>query len=150
MGCLITTLLQIYCWVCTERILKITQYLVKLQVSSSLWDTVYMFKILSMVQFIRCGLVTSIRQHQIHHQTLLEHTFFWYCVTLGFSLKISTNMWAIAQRDGRPVEYRWRPLFNAAKFGWCPLLECRAVTEQMRNLLKFCRGAPNYWIDLSC
>jgi len=26
-------------------------------------------------------------------------------------------MWAEAQRDGRPAEYRWRPLFNAAKFG---------------------------------
>jgi len=23
----------------------------------------------------------------------------------------------IAQRDGRPAKYRWRPLFNAAKFG---------------------------------
>ena len=23
-------------------------------------------------------------------------------------------MWANAQRDGRPAEYRWRPLFNAA------------------------------------
>ena len=39
-----------------------------------------------------------------------------------------TRMWANAQRDGRPAEYRWRPLFNAAKFGWRPLLECRAVT----------------------
>jgi len=28
-----------------------------------------------------------------------------------------TKMWANAQRDGRPAEYRWRPLFNAAKFG---------------------------------
>jgi len=28
-----------------------------------------------------------------------------------------TRMWANAERDGRPVEYRWRPLFNAAKFG---------------------------------
>ena len=27
------------------------------------------------------------------------------------------QMWANAQRDGRPAEYRWRPLFNAAKFG---------------------------------
>ena len=27
------------------------------------------------------------------------------------------EMWANVQRDGRPVEYRWRPLFNAAKFG---------------------------------
>jgi len=26
-------------------------------------------------------------------------------------------MWANAQRDGRPAEYRWCPLFNAAKFG---------------------------------
>ena len=23
-------------------------------------------------------------------------------------------MWANAQRDGRPAEYRWRPLFSAA------------------------------------
>jgi len=28
-----------------------------------------------------------------------------------------TRMWANAQRDGRPAEYRWRPLFNAVKFG---------------------------------
>jgi len=27
------------------------------------------------------------------------------------------EMWANAQRDGGPDEYRWRPLFNAAKFG---------------------------------
>ena len=26
-------------------------------------------------------------------------------------------MWASTQRDGRPAEYRWRPLFSAAKFG---------------------------------
>jgi len=37
-------------------------------------------------------------------------------------------MWANAQRDGRPAEYTWCPLFNAAKFGWRQLLECRAVT----------------------
>jgi len=28
-----------------------------------------------------------------------------------------TRMWANAQRDGRPAEYRWRPRFNATKFG---------------------------------
>ena len=44
-----------------------------------------------------------------------------------------TRMWAKAQRDGRPAEYRWRPLFNAAKFGWRPLLECRAVTLPRRE-----------------
>ena len=30
---------------------------------------------------------------------------------------IQTRMWANAQPDGRPAEHRWRPLFNAAKFG---------------------------------
>ena len=30
---------------------------------------------------------------------------------------VLTRMWANAQRDGRPAEHRWRPLFNAAKFG---------------------------------
>ena len=28
-----------------------------------------------------------------------------------------TRTWANAQRDGRPAEHRWRPVFNAAKFG---------------------------------
>jgi len=32
-----------------------------------------------------------------------------------------------SQRDGRPAEYRWCSLFNAAKFGSRPLLEYRAV-----------------------
>ena len=27
------------------------------------------------------------------------------------------EMWANAQRDGRPTEHRWRPLLNVAKFG---------------------------------
>jgi len=26
-------------------------------------------------------------------------------------------MWANAQPDGRPAKHRWRPLFNATKFG---------------------------------
>jgi len=30
---------------------------------------------------------------------------------------ILTRMWANVQRDGRPAEHRWRPLFNAAMFG---------------------------------
>jgi len=28
-----------------------------------------------------------------------------------------TRMWVKVQRDGRPADYRWRPLCNAAKFG---------------------------------
>jgi len=29
-------------------------------------------------------------------------------------------MWANAERDGRPAEYRWRPVLNAAKCDWRP------------------------------
>ena len=36
--------------------------------------------------------------------------------------KYAVRMWANAQRDGRPAEYRWRPL-----------LECRAVTLAPQN-----------------
>jgi len=43
------------------------------------------------------------------------------------------EMWANAQRDGRPAEHRWRPLFNAAKFGSRSLLDCRAVTLPRRG-----------------
>jgi len=38
------------------------------------------------------------------------------CPLKPFKLK-KTRMWANAQRDGRPAEHKWRPLFNAAKFG---------------------------------
>jgi len=62
------------------------------------------------------------------------------------SMLCITRMWANAHRDGRPAEYRWRPLFNAAKFGWCPVLECHAVTlprcKTRWNLL-VCPKLPN-------
>jgi len=35
----------------------------------------------------------------------------------AFYQKNQLEMWANAKRDGRPAEYRWRPLFNAAEFG---------------------------------
>jgi len=34
-----------------------------------------------------------------------------------FSKEKELEMWANAQRDGRPAEHKWRRLFNAAKFG---------------------------------
>ena len=40
-------------------------------------------------------------------------------------------MWANAQRDGRPAEYRWRPLFNAAV--WLTPKVFRAVTLPRRE-----------------
>jgi len=51
-------------------------------------------------------------------------------------------MWVNAQRDRRPVEYKWRPLFNAAQFGWRPLLECRAVTLPRRETRWNSQGSP--------
>jgi len=33
------------------------------------------------------------------------------------AIKEQLEMWANAQRDGRPAKYRWHPLFNASKFG---------------------------------
>jgi len=36
---------------------------------------------------------------------------------LFIAMQVQTRMWADAQRDGRPAEYRWRPLLNAANFG---------------------------------
>jgi len=37
-------------------------------------------------------------------------------------------MWANSEHDGRPAEYRWRPVLKAAKCGARPLLKRRAVT----------------------
>ena len=51
-------------------------------------------------------------------------------------------MWANAQRDGRPAKYRWCPLFNAAKYGWHPLLECHAVTLPRRESRWNLQGCP--------
>ena len=50
-------------------------------------------------------------------------------------------MWANAQHAGRPAEYRWRPLFNAAV--WltpCTRVPCNKAA-MTRNPLKFA-GVP--------
>ena len=51
-------------------------------------------------------------------------------------------MWAIAQHGGRPVESRRRPLFNATKFSWRPLLECHAVSLPRRETHWNLQGCP--------
>ena len=58
-------------------------------------------------------------------------------------------MWANAPRDGRPAEYRWRPLFNAAKFGSRPLLDALQLRCQDAKPVEICRGTPNWSTDLS-
>jgi len=47
----------------------------------------------------------------------LENVFLAVLVPEGGVIYTVTRMWANAQRDGCPAKYRWRPLFNAAKFG---------------------------------
>jgi len=50
-------------------------------------------------------------------------------------------MWANAQRDGRPAEYRWRPLFNAAVWLTPTARVPCSNAAKTRNPLKFA-GVP--------
>jgi len=63
--------------------------------------------VLVLFAFIVLGLVSSVLRQEIDWEERLGNDLF-YDVT---------RMWANVQCDGRPAEYRWRPLFNAAKFG---------------------------------
>ena len=47
------------------------------------------------------------------------------------------EMWANAQRDGRPAEYRWRPLFNAAVWLTPTTRVPCSNAAKTRNTLKF-------------
>jgi len=56
------------------------------------------------------------------------------------------EMWANAQRDGRPAEYTWHPLFNAAKFGSRLLLQCCALWKAMQNVqIGVVRVTQGHW-----
>ena len=50
-------------------------------------------------------------------------------------------MWANAQRDGHPAEYRWRPLFNATVWLTPTTGVPCSNAAKTRNLLKFA-GVP--------
>ena len=54
-------------------------------------------------------------------------------------------MWAIAQRDGRPAEYRWRPLFNAAVWLLTPTtrVPCSNAAKTYAKPVEITWGAPN-------
>jgi len=58
-----------------------------------------------------------------------------------FHSSVKLEMWVSALCDGRLAEYRWRPLFNAAKFGCCPLLVPCSNVAKTQNPLKFA-GVP--------
>ena len=55
-------------------------------------------------------------------------------------MKITTRMCADAQRDARPAEYRWRPLFNAAVWLTPTRVPCSNAAKT-RNPLKL-PGVP--------
>ena len=55
--------------------------------------------------------------------------------------KTKLEMWANAQRDVRPAECRWRPLFNAAVW-LTPTTTCRAVTMPRRESRLNLVGCP--------
>jgi len=60
--------------------------------------------------------MSSIKSAQLstNNMHFYSNAHFTHTIT---AIHFLTRMWANAQRDGRPVEHRWRPLFNAAKFG---------------------------------
>jgi len=65
-----------------------------------------------------------------------------YTLFIQYTIINQLEMWANAQRDSRPAEYRWRPLFNAAMFGWCPILDCCAVKLPRRETHWNLLGCP--------
>ena len=58
-------------------------------------------------------------------------------------------MWVNAQHDGRPAEYRWRPLFNAQCLADADCLSTAQYRCQEAKPVEISWGAPNYWTDLS-
>jgi len=53
------------------------------------------------------------------------------------------EMWANAQRDGRPVEYRWRPLFIAAVWLTRTSRVPCSNAAKTRKAVEICWGPPN-------
>jgi len=62
---------------------------------------IYVFVTLAVLSWHQNNALETIRRYQIKRSNLNNEA----------------RMWANAQRDGRPAQHRWRPLFNAEKFG---------------------------------
>jgi len=56
-------------------------------------------------------------------------------------------MWANVHRDGRPAEYRWRPLFNTAKFGGRPLLKAKTLMPNTHFVQALSHDRPTSHTD---
>jgi len=61
--------------------------------------------------------------------------------TAHIVLILKLEMWANAQRDGRPAEYRWRPLFNATVWLTPTNRVPSSIAAKTRNPLKL-PGVP--------
>jgi len=61
--------------------------------------------------------VYRFQKHAWSHAWSMELTDVSIDAIVALTKQKQTRMWANAQRDGRPAEYRWRPLFNASTFG---------------------------------
>ena len=78
---------------------------------------------LSSLLSLQPGRVTSLPIYNllregVYSRPIVEVMSFVGKLYTALRVKINvTRMWANAQPDGRPAEHRWRPLFNAAKFG---------------------------------
>jgi len=57
--------------------------------------------------------------------------------------KKELEMWANAQRDGRPAKHRWRPQFNAAVWLTLTTLLLCSNAAKTRRPLKFGGVPPN-------
>jgi len=82
---------------------------------------------------------TSMSSHQRFTQTTkhTSHTQLHHMPAFQRYLE----MWANAQHDGRPAEYRWHPLFNAEVWLTPTTRVLCSNTAKMRNPLKFA-GVP--------
>jgi len=52
-------------------------------------------------------------------KAMLVNADYFHFISVQFCIQNESQleMWANSQRNGRPAVHRWRPLFNAAKFG---------------------------------
>ena len=65
-----------------------------------------------------------------------------YHYTISIEKQIQLEMWANAQRDGRPAEHRWRPLVHRRKVWLTLTTYCHAVTLPRREVVESSWGCP--------